>query len=176
MKRTYYYLLAGQYEQYFRLNSDLIGDCWLWNRCKSKLGYGHAKFKGKHWTAHRLAYTLLKGPIPKGKIVCHSCDNPACVNPAHLWLGTHKENTRNAIAKGRLNPGKTAKDTFKRLGYWPMHRDNHAGTRKSRKRKLSYDDVIAIRSSDKPLKELSNKYGVSMACISFVRNGRRKNK
>jgi hypothetical protein len=75
--------------------------CWIWTGPLSDLGYGKVMYRGRHWRAHRLAYTLSVGPIPTGVMVCHRCDVPACVNPAHLWLGTGLENVRDRDRKGR---------------------------------------------------------------------------
>lgn len=76
--------------------------CWLWRgSIKPRNGYGHMHAHGKDYNAHRLAYELAKGPIPSGMEVMHSCDVPHCVNPAHLSIGTHLDNMRDAAAKGR---------------------------------------------------------------------------
>jgi hypothetical protein len=80
-------------------------DCWEWRGRKTYKGYGATSWKGKYITAHRLAYILSHGGIPEGKIICHSCDNRACCNPAHLWAGSYRDNTRDMDAKGRRNPG-----------------------------------------------------------------------
>lgn len=77
-------------------------DCWEWMAGKFPTGYGLFQIKGKCSRAHRLAYELGIGPISDGLCVCHHCDNPACCNPAHLWLGTHLDNMRDMKAKGRL--------------------------------------------------------------------------
>lgn len=76
-------------------------DCWLWFGPKNAKGYGLLSVKGQHWSAHRLSYHVHKGPIPKGMLVCHSCDVRNCVNPDHLWLGTNDDNQLDAWKKGR---------------------------------------------------------------------------
>jgi len=80
---------------------DKSDDCWLWKKCKNKNQYGHITYGGLGYQTHRLAYTLAKGPIPKGLLVCHTCDTPACCNPDHLFLGTAKDNAADMISKGR---------------------------------------------------------------------------
>jgi hypothetical protein len=81
--------------------------CWLWMGTRSTQGYGQLKPPKKRPTimAHRFAYELLVGPIPSGLLVCHRCDNPPCVRPDHLFLGTPLDNTLDAKAKGRLATG-----------------------------------------------------------------------
>lgn len=80
-------------------------ECWPWTRSKSVGGYGHWSYwedgKCRSTTAHRQAWTLINGPIPKGLQVLHKCDNPPCCNPNHLWLGTHADNMADKVAKGR---------------------------------------------------------------------------
>lgn len=91
----------------------LDADCWEWHGTLSEhrpgFKYGRLRFQNKNYDAHRVSYTLHKGPIPAGMFVCHSCDNPPCVNPAHLWLGTLQDNHKDAELKGRL---KRRRDTF----------------------------------------------------------------
>lgn len=81
-----------------------ITGCWEWKRATNNIGYGMFRWAtGIMRTAHRVSYELFKGPIPKGLVVCHTCDNPKCVNPDHLWLGTMKDNHTDMVNKGRYN-------------------------------------------------------------------------
>ncbi len=75
-------------------------DCWPWTRQIDREGYGRAQSKDDV-LAHRHAWKLSKGPIPKGLHVLHRCDNPACCNPKHLWIGTHQDNMNDRQKKGR---------------------------------------------------------------------------
>lgn len=79
-------------------------DCWEWTGGKNNLGYGMVRDGEKMRTAHRVSYELHNDTtIPKLMCVCHSCDNPLCINPKHLWLGTRKQNSQDMINKGRAH-------------------------------------------------------------------------
>ena len=88
----------------FKVND--ANGCWEWTAYKDKDGYG--RFKSKQ--AHRFAYLFLNGKDPGKKLVCHTCDNPACVNPLHLFLGSVKDNSEDMVKKGRSLKG--AKNPF----------------------------------------------------------------
>lgn len=77
--------------------------CWIWRGAvTAPMGYGNVKVDGRNIGAHRRAWELAHGPIPEGMFVLHRCDNPPCVNPAHLFLGTHADNMADMKAKGRV--------------------------------------------------------------------------
>lgn len=126
-------------------------DCWLWKGSKHKEGYGRWRFAGKFISAHRYSFILHYGEIPSSVLVCHTCDNPPCCNPDHLFLGTKKDNADDRDRKGR---------NINRLG------DEHGNS------KLTAHSVRIIRSSYRPFivtsKMLARRFGVSQACIKFV--------
>ena len=101
-------------------------DCWEWTASGLKSGYGSFGVNGKMELAHRVAWTLANGEIPDGLCVCHSCDNPPCVNAAHLFLGTQADNLADMRAKGRQ-------------GYYGLPGEKHP------KAKLTERDVRFIR-------------------------------
>ena len=80
---------------------DKTDGCWNWNGARHVRGYGKLRFLDQHVSAHRLSYELANGPIAIGGYVCHTCDNPRCVNPAHLYLGTALTNNRDTMSRGR---------------------------------------------------------------------------
>lgn len=96
----------GTLKERFWANVDIDTDagpdaCWTWTACVDKDGYGQIGRDGKLEKAHRVAWGLVNGEIPDGKQILHSCDNPPCCNPAHLFPGTHADNVADKVAKGR---------------------------------------------------------------------------
>ena len=88
-------------EARFWEKADKTGDCWLWTSGQNNFGYGQFRLEGRTRAAHRVAWELTHGPIPKGMCVLHVCDVRNCVRPDHLFLGTHKDNTQDMLKKGR---------------------------------------------------------------------------
>jgi hypothetical protein len=126
--------------------------CWPWTAGCDPQGYGQGPFG---WTrkAHREAYRLTHGDVPAGLSVCHTCDNPPCVNPAHLFAATHRENILDARDKGRLNT---------------------ARGERSGQSKLTADQVRAIRgrlAAGETHREIAAAFGVSQPCITFIATG-----
>jgi hypothetical protein len=128
--------------------TDRSGSCWLWMGSKTRKGYGLIKNGGKTRQAHRLAWELTNGGIPSGMVVMHKCDNPSCINPAHLSVGTIADNNLDKIAKGRHPTGADAVTTAK----------------------LTPDDVRAIRASRGTSRRIAREYGVSEANIRLIRS------
>ena len=98
-----------------------LKSCWLWGASLFTCGYGRFFLKGKREYAHRIAWVIANGNIPEALNVLHKCDNPRCVNPNHLFLGTHNDNMKDMAAKGRGNGPK-------RVTCWRGHSDWIYGT------------------------------------------------
>jgi hypothetical protein len=94
--------------------------CMEWPRSRTRQGYGKVYANGKHRRVHCVAYELVKGPIPEGIDVCHTCDNPPCFRPSHLFLGTDVENAADRDRKGRTNSprGEARKKKLKMIRSW----------------------------------------------------------
>jgi hypothetical protein len=135
-----------------KLRSAWNGDCLEWTACRNRLGYGRLGYKGKYKTAHRVAWEVEVGEIPAGMFVCHSCDNPPCINVKHLFLGTHADNMRDMREKHRA------------IG---IHR--HVGAVHP-KAKFVDSDILSIRSSTLTNRELANIYGTTARYIWFIRH------
>lgn len=131
-------------------------DCWEWTGRCDKDGYG---VLGNNVRAHRVAYQLATGIDPVGLSVCHTCDNPPCQNPAHLFAGTNAENIADKMAKGR----------------W---RGNNTGNLGNLRRRLTAEQVAEIRTADisryGAMAELARRYGVSHEHIRRILNGSRR--
>jgi hypothetical protein len=123
------------------------GECWPWKAGIKSEGYGGFRVGEVVDRAHRVSYVIHHGDIPAGMVVCHRCDNPPCVNPGHLFLGTHGDNARDRDAKGRRGT----------IGA------------KHGMAKLTDDDVISIRSSSERGVDLAVQYGVSATLVCDIR-------
>jgi hypothetical protein len=124
--------------------------CWLWLGTKRN-GYGAFRMgrdcRNRNESAHRAAYLLLKGDIPRGMIVCHACDVRSCINPDHLFAGTPRDNMRDAARKGRMPRGE-----------------------RNARAKLDADQVRAIRlSAERNSAALGRQYNISPDMIRLIR-------
>jgi hypothetical protein len=92
--------------------------CWHWKASLARGGYGSFRFHGRAQQAHRVAWQLTHGAIPPGFDVLHRCDTPGCVNPGHLFLGTHADNMADKVAKGRQAKGESITMRRRRPSHW----------------------------------------------------------
>lgn len=134
------------------------GDCHNWKESLNTYGYGRFPQGNDFWTAHRIAYFLVTGIDPEEALVCHSCDNRACCNPAHLFLGTHADNSKDMYAKGRGH------QVFAFRLRPPRGVGNHNA-------KFSDGDVVEIRrrhAGGESSRALARQYGVTHQTISWM--------
>jgi DNA-binding XRE family transcriptional regulator len=145
-------------------------ECWNWIGAKSRGGYG--SFGGTK--AHRYAYELANGSIPEGLFVCHKCDNPGCVRPDHLFLGTPKDNTDDMWAKNRARPGKLLHPSG--VDHWTKRQPNRIRYgEEAPNTKLTEENIREIRrryfTEGMLQDELATEYGVTSHTIGdIVRN------
>ena len=148
--------IGGQRRFWSKVDVREKDECWPWMAHKVEKGYGQFSIGHELFCAHRISYFLAFGAIPSGLLVCHHCDNPACINPSHLFVGTHKDNTADMINKGRRIQGRM-----------PSGEDHH-------KTKLSIEEVIKIEIDrgvfGDTVQELSRGYKVSTQIIHRVLN------
>lgn len=128
------------------------GGCLLWTACRNERGYGALVHHRKAVLAHRLSYQVNVGPIPAGMCVCHRCDTPACVNPAHLFLGTHADNMADKVSKRRQSRG-----------------ESHGKAKMTEAQVL---EMRALHAAGETQKGLAARFGVSKFLIHCVVSGK----
>ena len=132
----------------FEEKVEMIPDgCHVWTAYCDKDGYGRFGIGQIAHRAHRVAYELYVDQIPDGLLVRHTCDNPCCVNPLHLEVGTVADNSRDMVVRGRSTKGE-----------------------KNPNSKLNEDIVKVIRAENGTITSIAEKYGVSIASISMIKN------
>lgn len=125
---------------------DHVTGCWWWTKSADDSGYGHIRINGRLEKAHRVSYEIFNGDVGD-KWVLHKCDNPGCVNPEHLFLGTHAENMRDMHSKGRGNPPEV-----------------HA-------QKLTWQEVFLIRQDKRTHQEIANDYHIDRTMVGKIKAG-----
>lgn len=133
--------------------------CWEWLASKDVGGYGAFTCEGKSWKAHRFSWVMENGPIPEGLVVCHRCDNPGCVRPSHMFIGTVADNNHDRDAKGRTARGDTCEPALRPRG-------SRCGTAK-----LTEQQVVEIRrlgSARMKRQAIADMFNVSIATIERV--------
>lgn len=133
-------------DRFFARFVKLENGCWQWRAHTDKDGYGVLPGDRKNTRAHRLSYELHKGQISDGFVICHHCDNPGCVNPDHLFVGTSKDNAQDALQKGRAYVGE-----------------------KNGRSKLTKENIKEILSSELNGVQLAKKFGVTKSTINRVK-------
>ena len=163
-------MLTEEVKQRFWEKVNKTDGCWLWTGANAgeKCPHGRLSVGGKLVGAHRISWVIHYGEIPDGLEVCHDCpggDNPKCTNPDHLFLGTQKDNMRDAAAKGRM--GKARGDRNAMRLYPGLLRGEKNG-----RAKLNEDQVREIRSQHaqchSSYKELAIKYGVTKTLVGLI--------
>lgn len=143
--------------------------CWNWKGCTNNRGYGWFQ-TGKTSLAHRISYKLFYGISPKNKLVLHKCDNPKCVNPDHLFLGTHKDNMIDMVNKGR--DGKINRINLPILGQKTRFKLGQLVGEKAPKAKLNWDTIKLIREQllkGITHKVLGDRFKVNESTISKIK-------
>lgn len=138
----------------FMKKVDKLDECWYWTAYKNKSGYGmFGCYPYGMKLSHRVSWELHRGEIPKGLRVCHHCDNPSCVNPEHLFLGTDLDNVRDMDTKGRRS------------------RTNARYGERNHRSKLTEKDILMIRNSKSTDRELAIELNVCYSTIGYIRRG-----
>lgn len=148
-------LRVSEVERFWaRVQRGETSKCWLWTGGRTYQGYGRVSWRGKKTAAHRVALALIDGLWDSHLRVCHSCDNPPCCNPAHLWRGTDADNVHDMHRKGRFTPQpKKGEDNPNAI--------------------LTTAAVIAIRQSQLSTSKLAAQYGISKDTVLHVKRRER---
>ena len=132
-----------------------MSGCWLWEGMVQNKGYGLIRAAHGPMLAHRLSWEIANGPIPSGLFVLHRCDVPCCINPAHLFLGTHADNMRDMRAKGR---GRSVRG------------ERHVNAKLT---DLQVQEIRIAIAAGRTQRSIASEYGVSKAPIWRIASGKR---
>ena len=132
---------------------DSATGCWMWTGSLNRTGYGRMMFgpaaSRRARFAHRVSYEVHVGPIPDDAYLCHTCDTPACVNPAHLFVGTQSDNMHDAATKGRTSRGEARHNA-----------------------RLTAEQARSIRDDPRGHAAVAREYGVGYSTVKAIRDGR----
>lgn len=146
--------MSDDYAVRFSAMIETTPDCWLWRGSCDRSGYG--QFIGKR--AHRVAWELVNGRIAARQFICHKCDNPICVRPDHLFLGSHEDNMRDMVRKGRSTKG-IAKANWNRKGRTKLDPGKAL-------------EILALKGKERPC-DVARKYGVVPSAVQKIWSGER---
>ena len=135
--------------------TDNIGDCWVWDSHKNQKGYGRFKYNNKRYTAHRMAFELQNGEIKGGLHVLHTCDNPSCCNPTHLFLGTNMDNIQDSMNKNRRPRGE------------------YSGRAKLKENQVY--EILFLLKYGYPVRKIKDLYMVTIGAIYGIKNNQNWN-
>lgn len=156
-------------------------DCWEWTASKTPAGYGKICVFGKHRMAHRVSFWMATGEdLDGGYYVCHRCDNPGCVNPAHLWNGDNSENISDAYSKGRMisqtDPSRIARGDAhpaKRADVRLAHKLRQQGEKSHRAKLTEAEAIFAhqMRADGMTHQKIADHFGITREAISCLLRG-----
>ena len=132
--------------------------CWLWTAYRNALGYGVVRWMNKTSLAHRVAWIINFGDVPEGLLVCHTCDNPPCNNPSHLFLGTNEDNMNDMISKGRQAGAPRESNSKHKLNEWQVEEI---------RRRYGFQGINGERQVD-----LAKEFGIGQAQVSSIVRGK----
>ena len=144
--------------------------CWIWPRALDKTGRGRIWIGKTLMIATRAVWRELRGPIQNGKLLCHHCDNPSCVNPDHLYTGTHADNMRD-MAQRKRSFGARNPEKCREMGRQTGLKNTWAVGERNPKAVLTETEVARIRASKEPTKQLAAFYEVNRTTIQRIRGG-----
>lgn len=127
------------------------GGCWEWTGTRYWTGYGLVIADKVRYAAHRASYMVHVGTIPEGKVVCHKCDNPACINPEHLFLGSKADNSADMVSKNRSALGER--------------------NAKAKLTEAQAREVLSLRGTGESLRKVAQQFGVTAKAIHFIWQG-----
>lgn len=159
--------LTAEQERLFANATLQPNGCRLWKGGKNQKGYGTALFRAKAWRAHRASYTAFRGDIPDDKLVCHTCDTPCCIEPAHLFVGTNSDNMQDMVRKGRGRCLIGSDQSHFKSGHAPRGADGSGA-------KVSEQDAINIicrAGEGGPARAIAAEFGIHRTTVGKILNG-----